>query len=303
MKLYIGDIGDYLARYAREQNPNSELLTAKNINFNNLPVNAYSSPGDLETVDLLRSVLDSYDNIHLVEPLKWSSSQSRDYLHRYLRFIAQDKNVIGLPDHYLPLNVPKRQRESKQMWVAGCSIAHGIGVNKSETFGHIIQKKLQIPLTDLSCPGSSIQWSSDQICRANIRSGDVVFWGITGFIRKTVISNNNVKHVVARHLTTDFITVDEKKWLLEYLDSDTNIYDAVTSIYRAYQYCRSIGADIIMLGVSADLDSYYQYIKLPVFKQVIFDEFLDYGNDQLHPGPKQHYQYAEKFLEMYNKNP
>jgi hypothetical protein len=192
-------------------------------------------------------------------------------------------NVQGLDlTHYQNSNylnlVDDRKTDEDQIWVAGCSIAHGVGVEEHEKFGALISNKLNLPVSHITKGASSIEWAKDQILRSDIRKNDIVIWGITQEVRAPKAINEKL----GAEKNPD-ILLDE-----------TSLYRAVTSVHQVVNFCKKISARLILLPVICserlqllihNLDEYYQ---LPY--QL---EFLDLGADKVHPGPIQHQAWAD----------
>ena len=60
---------------------------------------------------------------------------------------------------------------------------------------------------------------------------------------------------------------------------------------------------MVILGLLSDVENSYTLYGVPVFKQLkhLADDWVDLGNDNLHPGPKQHKIYADTFLKYYKE--
>jgi hypothetical protein len=182
----------------------------------------------------------------------------------------QNSNYLNLIDH--------RQTEETQIWVAGCSIAHGVGVTDHEKFGTLISNKLDLPVSHITKGASSIEWAKDQILRSDVRKNDIVIWGLTQEVRSPKATNEKI----GAEKNPD-ILLDE-----------TSLYRAVTSVHQVVNFCKKISARLILLPIICserlqllihELDEYYQ---LPY--QL---DFADLGTDQVHPGPIQHQIWAD----------
>jgi len=143
--IYLGDIGEYLADLAIANHGNATLITQEN--FTNLPHGIYyTSIGDLTDLRTLGGVLQQANKIVYAPPVVWSDNRhsksvmkewTEDYLHIF-SFRCQ-------VDNYIPVNtdnqktilklVNTRKTQEQQLWIAGCSISHGIGVTEDTRYG------------------------------------------------------------------------------------------------------------------------------------------------------------------------
>jgi hypothetical protein len=157
--------------------------------------------------------------------------------------------------------------------------------------------------SNLANSGTSIQWSADQILRADIRSGDTVIWGVTSFSRFPYYNqlSDSIQHVNCRELHSTKIL--KEIYNIDYLNDHTLIYNAVTMINQVNNYCKQIGCTLIIAGLLAEtelaihLKDLPNYIHLHGFYGVnVNDKFIDTGSDNMHPGPLTHKWYADEII-------
>lgn len=203
-----------------------------------------------------------------------------------------------------------RKTDDSQLWIVGCSFAHGLGVMKEQKFGQILADKLNLPVSFLTQPGTSIAWAADQILRSDIKKGDVVVWALTGASRITFLDDKNILYHIGVGNYNDFPVVGNfinKNFLV----SNHMLYESFTRICQVTNYLNKIGAKFILAvmplnGQEHDLQTiaFTETIKNSV---VLFDQndysFIDLGTDRLHPGPLHHQWYADqiysKFKNLY----
>jgi hypothetical protein len=245
--LFVGDNEEQLAITAQKIDPTAWLINHNNYkNFlsteHNEDITVYTSFSDLPKITSIGSVffeiLKKVDNIFYCPPIKWSDhsnnftwNNNQTITEYFLYQIALMKNnVQGLTlDHYYNyLELTElRKTEKKQLWVAGCSIAHGVGVGKHEKFGVLISNKLDLEVSHLTNPGSSIEWAKDQILRSDIRKNDIVIWGLTYEVRAPMASNGRV-----------FQEKDPNILLHE-----TSLYRAVTGVHQVVNFCKKLSEE------------------------------------------------------------
>ena len=298
--LFVGDNDYGPADQAQKTDPSAFLIEFKNYktflttNYTN-DITVYTSFSDLPKISstdaVFFEVLKKADDIFYCPPTKWSN-HSDDFNWNSTQVITEyflyhtnliKNNVQGLDltryqnSNYLNL-AELRRVSKKQLWVAGCSIAHGIGVLNNEKFGTLISNKLNLPVSHITKSGSSIEWAKDQILRSNIRKNDIVIWGLTQEVRAPKAINATVGAE-----TNPDILLDE-----------TSLYRAVTSVHQVVNFCKEISAQLVLVPILCseqlqllihNLDEYYQ---LPYQTK-----FLDIGTDGIHPGPIQHQNWAD----------
>lgn len=307
MILFVGDIDDSVRDAARNFSSESFLIDSSNVekflrsDSNDLV--AYTSFADLpkmtKTRNIFYEVLDQASQIYYVPPKKWSDHSegfdhwSNQRITEYLLYEInrQKQNVIGLElsswrdSPYLQL-VDGRQGSDRQLWIAGCSIPHGVGVEESQRFGCLLAEKLDLPVSHLTQGGTGIPWAADQLLRSDIRANDVVVWAITSEYRYC-FWDKNLKHANPYNFQRS-----EDRSIGNSLEN--MVYRAVTSIHQVINFCHKIQAKLILLPtipgetlrlVFHDCSNWHS----PEYRY----SFIDTGSDGEHPGPRQHAEWAD----------
>ena len=309
--VYVGDVGEYLSILCHSVDPDAKLITDKN--FANLtPGTYYTSVADVNTIANFGSVLRQANKIVYAPPDQWSDqhikkNKMQDWTEDYLnifRFKCQVENfkpkVKINKDTALHL-VDQRKTQQTQLWVAGCSISHGVGVTKQTRYGQLLANQLNVPVSFLTYPGSSIVWAADQFLRSDIRSGDIVVWGVTGWSRTPFFINNTLAHVFARKLEKyskhyNLVNVDT-------LTSDHLFYQSLISIFQVITFCQKINAKLVIASLlDEDVCEYLQdqpnFIMLyKLWGRKITELFIDLGSDGMHPGHITHQFYADQIYQ------
>jgi hypothetical protein len=309
--VYVGDVGEYLSILCHAVDPGAKLITDKN--FANLaPGTYYTSIADLSTLLNFSSVLRQANKIVYAPPDKWSDQHKKtskmqhwteDYLNVF-RFKCQVENfepkVQINKDAVLHL-VDQRKTQKKQLWVAGCSISHGIGVTEQTRYGQVLANQLNIAASFLTCSGSSIVWAADQILRSDIRSGDIVVWGVTSWSRTPFFIDNALSHVMANSLEKhskhhNLVNADT-------LASDHLFYKSLISIFQVITFCQKINAKLVIASLLDDCVCEYlkdqpNFIMLYKLWGRNWDKlFIDMGSDGTHPGYITHQFYADQIYQ------
>jgi hypothetical protein len=297
--VFVGDNEERLAILAQKKDPTAWLIDHNNYEkFLSIdPVNditVYTSYSDLPNITPTRAVffeiLKKADNIFYCPPAKWSDHSdnfswngNNSITEYFLYLIASIKNnVAGLQltyhqnHNYLALT-ELRKTEERQIWVAGCSIAHGVGVDQNKKFGTLISNKLDLLVSHLTKTGSSIEWAKDQILRSDVRKNDVVIWGLTQEVRAPLAVNGKVCWETDPNI----------------LLNETSLYRAVTSVHQVVNFCKKISAQLILLPIICSEQLQLQIFQLDEYYQLQYrTKFLDFGTDKFHPGPIQHQEWA-----------
>lgn len=302
--VYVGDVSSYLSVVALQADTSAILITPKN--YQNLSAGTYyTSIGDLDRLEQFANILQQADNIFYVEPVEWSDVKMKIWTEEYLRpFVYANNKVI----HGFCINESKdksamlaladtRKVKSPQLWVAGCSISIGIGVDATQRYGQLISNQLRLPVSFLSRSASSLKWQADQILRSDIQKDDILIWGLTGIHRTPQWKNSVLRHYVPNY-TKDPV-------VLEQLTSDHMIYDAVTSIHQVLNFCAKVDCKIILASLLAHgIEPYVHDCKNFIGLEGQFgrnsnDRYIDLGTDQSHPGPLMHQYYAQEIIKKY----
>jgi len=312
--LFVGDNGEYLADHAKLHDNTAFLIDFSNwkkILKNHSPKDkftAYTSLSDLPKIDrdisVLWELLKIADTIYYIPPDVWSDysknfswANQKTLLEFYLyQCQISKKNVIGLDLEYYKnsdyLNlVDKRSNNDPSLWISGCSISHGVGVDKKERYGYLIGKSLNRPTSHLTQGGSSLEWQADQILRSDIRSSDIVIWGLTEENRSPLADNGQI-----------ISWPDDTIAHIEYRLHETRYYKAITSVFQVINFCDKIGCCLILLPIICTEKLQMNLLHLDCYIQTPYQvKFLDLGTDNLHPGARQHQFWADFCLDILSK--
>ena len=204
LTLVVGDICDELGVYANTLDSSAYLITATNV-YNQHSGTGYVSLGDLNSIKEFIHIISIANKVIYCPPTVWSDRKTEDDYGSMawfsIKYIAILSSALKIPVENLPLNklfdLPEpsnRQSESLQLWVAGCSTTYGIGVNHGQRYCDHLVNALGLELNLLATPASSINWAADQILRANIKSNDIVVWGLTDNNRFPWFDNGKLYH-------------------------------------------------------------------------------------------------------------
>ena len=317
-QLLIGSNDSMLATIAQLMTKNSRLLT--NENYQNLTDDftgtVYTSLADLSRERIIETAQKAVA-VHYFPSEVWTSIEHLEHTEELLVDLVKTHKlkVKNFSPKIDPTNslaqADQRIQDSPQLWVVGCSFAHGFGLLSDDCrYINLISKKFHIPYSDLTSPGSSISWAADQILRADIRSGDIVVWGLTGTNRIDYYINNQYIPVVGGVELKKLRQPLGKKinkffdWLM--LD-DNRVNQSIKSIYQVINFIKKINANLIILNHCSDL-SLYEHSSiinrhyLSDFDFVITPkEFIDFTDDG-HPGPATNHLWADQIIDFIDRN-
>jgi len=316
IKIYVGDVTEDLALYVRSQDPNAKLITS--LSYKNLePGTYFVSLGDLDSLQQFREILSQADTLIYHPPVKWSDRVDDVSLMKVWTefYVASYQKLNGQPvdtrlckienlNHMLALKDYRKTSES-QLWIAGCSVSHGVGILDNQRYGQLLSNYLDKPVSFLTQPGSSISWAADQLLRSDLRPNDIVVWGLTSFNRFTYYEHDQFHYVnvsyYTRHPEFDKIVSVSR------LDDDDLIYQNVCSIYSVINFCKKNNVKLFLIGLLTDhndicwLNACENFLPLSgMLGTEKYDRYLDYGDDDKHPGSLTHEWYAKQIIEYFN---
>jgi hypothetical protein len=307
LKVLIGDNTRYLSLLSTKKDPLAFLCTNDNVDAVTSGT-VYFSLGDL-SIQNFHQLIKQADVVEYFPPTVWSSAELEDYTLIQLNFLSHHKEIKNFKCTQYPIKsfllADQRKTDNRQVWVVGCSLSHGVGVSESERYGHLISTKLGLPVSFLTCPGSSIPWAADQILRSDIRKDDIVIWGLTGCGRFSFVDEENYLY----HVTNSYNVSDEFKLLFKenFLVSNHLLQDAITKIAQVTQTLDRLAIKYI-LGVFPLNDKqrekqFLQHVSQNKNSLLLYHHhgLIDLGSDNSHPGPKHHKWCADTILNFYNE--
>ena len=322
--LYFGDVAEYLANAAKARSPDAVLIDHRNcrplIQSQKLPPVSYTALGDLpKDMKTIYRLLELADEIVYFPPEQWSDNKKAN-IYDPSDSIKGLSDLIMLDFHKLKNNVllpsdrvwfdyrnwhidrleDKRRHDDAQLWVSGCSFTYGTGVDPTQRYGQLLADRLNLPVSWLATPGSSVEWAADQILRSDIRAGDLVVWGLTGDSRVSWWDSKTetLMHITIRNIETNNYSDDvSDSALMEILMSDSRLYKSIISTKQVINYCRKINAKLLIAGLLSSHAINLQLSDVPEFEPFLYTKsqpiYIDLGTDEKHPGPRQHQIYAE----------
>lgn len=307
--VFLGDTGEYLSHIAQDYDASACLISQHNLD--NLSSGIYyTSIGDVGGLVNLGKLLQQVDKIIYSPPPnnQWSGGTAmKNWTEDYLRifsFRCLVENYVETCRDWSSITqlVDERKTQGSQLWIAGCSVSHGEGVDDQCRYGTLLSKKLDVPVSFLTAPGSSISWAADQILRSDIRDGDTLVWGLTSENRLPYIKDNTLHHVQVSTYVKNLNF--ENTLCIDELTSDNTVYRHLTSIFQVLNFCKKVKVRLVLAPlIDSGLISHLKFLPNLVLLTNLWGReketmFLDLASDGSHPGPITHQFYAD---EIYHK--
>jgi hypothetical protein len=327
ISLFVGDSDESLSLAAKQQDPHAFLIDHSNYKKfltqeHHSSLTVYTSLADLpKNLEVFYNIAMMADEIVYAPPEVWSDCRRIDTLCPGDSIQGLTENLLLQVSDYRPVKnlelcyfapdtvslVDQRKSNDSQLWVVGCSITNGLGVNLDQRYGQLLADETKKPCGFLSANGASIIWAADQITRSDIRTGDIVVWGITSTDRKYIV--DSAEKLV--HVTHTKTGLEDQYNVIKSLFDHSTFYYNLYAIERVINFCKKVNATLILLGLLTS-DNLFRYLKnkknyFHFPHQFDFSnhqkniKFVDLGNDNIHPGPLQHILYKDFVLNIFKK--
>jgi hypothetical protein len=321
--IFFGDVQEYLSVIAKNHDDSAQLIDRSNYEqylLGSVPGKTfYTSLGDLpKDLGVAYRLLSTAHTVFYCPPAQWSDLLVADICNPCDSIQGLTETLLWMLDDSVcvknltcsildPISlVDQRRGAGPQLWIAGCSISHGVGVDTAQRYGQLLADQLNLPCSFLTRSGSAIDWAADQILRSDIQAGDTVLWGLTEPARLTYVDNNTLLSGV--NIASYEMYPGYKKIVdLKNLCSHNTAYQHFYAIQQVINFCNKIKAKLYLVGLLLGSYSYLGFLKtqknyIHIPYNLHFDNFKlltsfkDLGSDSLHPGILQHKHYKEVIL-------
>jgi hypothetical protein len=284
--LVIGDTSDCTKIYADSIGDSATLVN--NQNFSEVVALTsgifFSALGDLN-FDNLKSLALTCDEIKIPNDLlsTVSNTSVNTLMNHLSHFKPTPQWRRQLPNTQTTVDITRKYSEPT-LWTFGCSHTAGVGLDNPdiECYGHLLAGQLSMPWQNVSKSGSSTMWSLTHLLNADIQPNDIVVWATTSPDRDRFIQDNKVIELQMQNMSRD---------MMGYFTDEQIAFRHVFNVNCGVQYLKALEINFIFFSLLPPLD-YNQYFetKFSLYKEwcPTFDWFLDFSNDQSHPGPKTH---------------
>lgn len=320
--IFFGDTDNTVSIAAQKFNPDAFLVNTGNLSqliATDLThdVTVYTSLGNLpKEAAIVCQFLEQADEIFYCPPKFWSDQHCVDLLNPTETVQGRTETVLLLLRDLVPITgiekalfypraIPladHRKTEQPQMWSVGCSLTHSDGVDNSVRYGQQVADELDLECSFLTRPGSSITWAADQILRSDVKSNDIVVWGITNNERVSYVHLGKLLPGVTINSYPYFPGI-RRRIPIETLLSENTFYQNIYSIEQVINFCDKCQVRLLMVGLLPS----YNILRYLSTKSNFFNfpypytfsnlpSFVDVGTDNKHPGPLQHSLYKNFVL-------
>lgn len=295
IKIIVGDTGRYLSSFAVSEDKKSMPVFSTPTNHGTY----FVSLGDFNNVQTFCDILLSADELIYFEPNQWSNLETKLETEKHLAHWSAVKNlpVKNITFNTLYKTSSISRQHGHQIWFTGCSITAGNGVEPHDCYTNAIGQYFNLPCQNLSYPGASNAWAARQIMLSDLRKNDIVIFGITSWARISM----HVAGIGEIHINPNYLEhypICKKLVSVSNLESNDNFYQGLNQIACVENFCKVVGAKLILLGLLTDskfeshLTNKTTFVGCP-------RPWKDLGSDNLHPGPQQHAEFAKLAIEKY----
>lgn len=288
MILILGDTDEDLAHFANTVDPQA-VLVSDYLSKSLQPSCIYGSIGDTNLDTIIDLLFKADRIIYHQKKSNWSCDElqqlTENLLYHFHVHVSQNK-VEGLQFDQIKINYNQgyefysesnnsiknilkkfnfenflglrdyRRTHGQQIWISGCSFAHGVALqNQNQRYGQLIADYFNLPVSFLTLGGTSIDWACDQILRSDIKSNDIVIWGITGINRASWFDqtgkyfNLSLNYLAeTQSYETRRSTTEEKMVLFRFICDDARYWLAIRHILQVKSRCESVGAHLILVS-------------------------------------------------------
>jgi hypothetical protein len=329
--IFFGDVAEYLADLALAQDPHATLLDQSNYKqflLDELAQTAvfYTALGDLpKDLEVVFQILCRADRVIYCPPECWSDGKTVDCIDPSSSIQGLSEIMLSLLpadieiENFNPIMldpmplVDTRRGPERQIWIAGCSISHGVGVLESERYGELLAQNLAMPCSFLTRVAAALDWAAGQILRSDIRADDLVVWGMTSPERMTYMHDHRLLIGVTPRTFSNF---EEYKDIVDpaNLYCHDTLYKNYYSVLQVINYCDKINANLFLLSllhgshlIQRAFRQHHHYVHVPYQltyeNRILETKYLDIAPDGEHPGPAQHHQYFQAIIRHITQNP
>jgi len=320
LTVIVGDSTNYLSDCAHEIDVNAYLVEYQNFDHEHKGV-VYTSIADVGVEGLI-DLLFKATQIVYCPPVddvwsdgatvydRYSMAQTSYIYCKIISTLQQSKFEIDKVPALDAAIIQPRASKGSNLWITGCSTTAGYAIEPDEVYWKSISNKLNIPTVNLAQSRSSLQWQSDQLLRADLQKGDKVIWGLTYTSRLPwYLTGDVVQHIGIRFFSNRPEAKNFKGIITQKMIADSHWHHVgVRSIRQVENFCKKLGVELLLVGIHVDIEISSVLCSQSNF--VMIDEqcrlkhnsyYLDFGTDNMHPGPLTHQIYSEKILDRIDK--
>ena len=196
---------------------------------------------------------------------------------------------------------PQSTTNKNKLWIAGCSLSAPNNVpvdtfdpgdpyvEDHERWGHILANDLGREEMNIARRGSSVLTGLQQIMKADITPDDILVWQITSLTRTNLIGSDGYFRPFSAEKDHNYVQAVTSKRFLTDMHQDIL---SLNYIKMGIDYCKQNNIKLFVVNMLAN-----NKILSPVIDNLnLLTNFIDYGADGSHPGPKQNAKYAKEII-------
>ena len=273
--------------------PDSKLLVSGSSQTTNT---CHTSLADMSAAEIL-TIAEQFDSISFFPQGFDHASDTYNESLVLLNALSHKKRVVNHTikpvTQFLSQDVITRP-DAPVLWVFGCSHGHGVGLLPNEkNFGQILANDLNLPLMQITMPGSSFNWSFRHLINANIRANDYVIWQITVPHRLSQFDGTHLKEIL--------LSQTKNRCLLDVNDDNQVFFNHISLLIAGVIYLRKIGVKFLLTDVTRQCSNYYEYkLEYSKYHEYVYcpNLYIDFGTDGIHVGPLSHQALAKHLLDQ-----
>lgn len=269
--------------------PESKLITDYQPNL--MPGVYHTSLGDL-SVDRIIKIASQFDYVKMeLAGFDTTSSVYRETATLY-RYLNQNRPNRFDKETFIDHPAITQRDPTPTLWVFGCSHSHGVGLRPNEkNYGQLLAEQLDLPLKQITKPGSSLHWSYRHLFNAPIQEHDTVIWQLTTPYRMSRFNGKQVDEIV-------FGSSLDKK-LIDSVTDEQMYFNQISLLNTGTKFLQALNCKFAITSITdfgAHRDYVSEYTKYPQYCSN-HGLHVDYGTDRLHAGPLSHKAIAQR---LYN---
>lgn len=181
--------------------------------------------------------------------------------------------------------------DKKKLWIAGCSFSSLERpswtevykqtreiqyVENHERWAYIVSQELDLEEVNIAFPGAGIYDGLRRIIESEAKDGDKLIWQITCETRETAVY----------------------PYMGNYIGSLDQTLNNMMHIHLGIEYCKKQGIDLYIVNMLADDTWVSRFCQNSKYLNLYRVNLIDFGSDNLHPGPKQNAEYAKEIIKF-----
>lgn len=187
------------------------------------------------------------------------------------------------------------------IWAVGCAVTKSMSMSEHLYWPSVLSDTLGRPILTVTRSRSSLLWAADKILRQDIRSGDLVIWGMTTLYHKIEASSGAWDQIPVKKQSLSDIDPMFRDWISPYLDSHDLVVKNMRAILQVMAVLEKLNVNLLLVNLldvtwlSKLLEHHENFLDLTDTQGFAGTDskYIDLADNTIHPGPKMHAYYAE----------